>query len=448
MKLSKNEIIVLILGGGIFGFLSYLLHGYVSLVHPYCDVDSSAYLRNGFLFYKYTNFSPTHAPQLLPAYGFGYPFFIGMLYKFLGPSSLCVIWLQVFLSMLSGVVLFFTARRLWGSFVAYVTYSFWCINIGFLVFSHFLLTEILLSSFYIVFFERFTNFLSSGRTAALLAAGFMLGCSIVIKPAALYFVFFLIPLLYFFKTAYIKNTIVFMLSFCAPIMMIMMHNKVVFDKFEIGALDSVNIYYWFYPNVLAHKNGTTSDFERSVLQAKDFEVVRYNFSRDIQQTPMLFCYIWMKNVFKTWVGLFTTNLKVLVNQHVGGGEVSFFKVTGSIWHRCCEYITHGAHLNWIKFVGVFEALWLILRLIFVFLGLLTLIWLHQYELFFFIGSYLFYFSMITGHDGCARFRMLFEFILIMIAALGVQALYKMVCRKLKRLGNEERLFRSFGGRKW
>jgi hypothetical protein len=37
-------------------------------------------------------------------------------------------------------------------------------------------------------------------------------------------------------------------------------------------------------------------------------------------------------------------------------------------------------------------------------------------------AYLAYFSLITGHDGCARFRMLFEFVLIVLAALGVWAL--------------------------
>ena len=46
----------------------------------------------------------------------------------------------------------------------------------------------------------------------------------------------------------------------------MLHNKVVFDQFKIANLDSVNVYFWFYPNVLAQEHGTSSDIERLKLQ--------------------------------------------------------------------------------------------------------------------------------------------------------------------------------------
>jgi hypothetical protein len=39
-------------------------------------------------------------------------------------------------------------------------------------------------------------------------------------------------------------------------------------------------------------------------------------------------------------------------------------------------------------------------------------------LFFFL-SYLFYFSIITGHDGCARYRLMFEFILILLSSYAI-----------------------------
>ena len=34
-----------------------------------------------------------------------------------------------------------------------------------------------------------------------------------------------------------------------------------------------------------------------------------------------------------------------------------------------------------------------------------------------------FFSFITGHDGCARFRMMFEFLLIILSAFGFSRLF-------------------------
>jgi len=119
------------------------------------------------------------------------------------------------------------------------------------------------------------------------------------------------------------------------------------------------------------------------------------------------------------LGLFVTNLKVLVEPNIRGGDISFFKIKGSCWERIANYITTGTQQKWIWFIGIFEAIWLFARYVLCFFTLYSMALQRKLSLLCFFCSYLFYFSMITGHDGCARFRMMFEFLLIILAALGV-----------------------------
>lgn len=215
----------------------------------------------------------------------------------------------------------------------------------------------------------------------------------------------------------------------------MTYNKIVFNQFCISTLDKVNLYYWFFPNVLAQKNKTTSDIERTKLLKlsggrHDFSVAGPLFWKNLLENPLLFLRVWLKNVFKTWAGLYTTNLKVLVEPNVRGGDISYFKMSGTMLDKACAYITAGATKQWVKIVGYLEVFFNIMRYFLCLLGLFILLKTKKID--FFILSLLFlgYFSLITGHDGCARFRMMFEFLLIVLAAGGSISLVKNIKRAL------------------
>jgi 4-amino-4-deoxy-L-arabinose transferase-like glycosyltransferase len=417
----------------------------VSPLNSHCDVDSKAYLEKAELLYESGSFAPTPAYQQFPYYTLGYPTFIALIYKIFGKSVNWIILIQVLLTLLSALLIFITARRLFNELVGLIAFALTCTNVGFLTFSQFILTESILALFLILFFERFTAYLynigklnetargelvepsPAGRRAAhknLIFSALALGVSVIIKPAALYFPIFLFPLI-LHKTKSIKPAALFLLLFFSPIFLYMMHNKAVFDQFKIANLESTNTYFWFYPNVLAEKYGSTSDIERLKLQVlsgvnnSNIQAVKDLFWQDLKQNPFLFIYIWLKNVAKTFGGLFTTNLKVLVEPTVHGGDISFFKLKGTFWEKAWLYIEAGATSNWVRTVGLYETMWSGLRYILCFLALLMILGYRRYNLLYLVTTYIFYFSIITGHDGCARFRMMFEFVLIILAAYGL-----------------------------
>lgn len=430
----KNNLLVIFAGTCVFFVLSFLLQAQISVVHAFCDIDSSAYLWNGFLFYKYWSFSPPAHPQIFPIYALGYPFIIGLLYKIFGQSVFAIILVQLFFAWLSGLLIFIIARRLYNDTVARIAFLLFSINLGFLVFSHFILAETFLTFFLILFFERVTAFWQSKNLFSLAVSGLALGCSILMKAAALYFPFLFIPFVLWFitKNFKFKSTVIFFGAFFVPLVCFMTHNKLVFNEFRLTRIDIDNVYFWFYPRVRGYMNNTSMSVELSKLGALSRDEVKKQFWHDFNNSPGLFIGSWVKHVFKDFIGLFTTHLKVLVDYDQAGGRLSFFYTNGSCMQRCINYITNGTSLRWVKGVGFYEFFWSLIRYLLCFIALIFLWRQKQFLFLTFITSYIFYFSMVTGFDGGSRYRMMFEFILIILAAVG---LWRVWCA-LKGVRNE------------
>lgn len=428
--MERKTCLFLILFSVIFFNLSILLFLQTSPLKHHCDIDSKAYIEKAMFLYEKNSLAPTPTQSQLPYYALGYSIIMGIIFKIFSPQIEWVIFIQVLLILLSAFLIFITARRLFNEKIGLIAFALTCLNVGFLTFSQFILTESFLIFFLILFFERFTAYLQSRNRLNLAQSAIALGTSVIIKPAALYFPILLLPLIYLIspRDKKVQAPSLFLILFFSPILIYMTHNKIVFDQFKLANLDSVNVYFWFYPNVLAQRYGTSSDIERLKLQFiagpgnNNIDAVKNMFRQDLKQNPILFIYVWLKNVVKTFLGLFTTNLKVLVEPQVHGGDISFFKIHGTVFQKTWLYIESGATSNWLKAVGAFEALWTIIRYLLCFIALAALFNRQKYVLFYFITSYIFYFSIITGHDGCARFRMMFEFVLILLAAFGIYIL--------------------------
>ncbi|MFH1253942.1 MAG: glycosyltransferase family 39 protein [bacterium] len=429
--INKKTLLILILFSVIFLNLSLILFLQIHPTNFHCDIDSKAYIEKATFLYEKNSLAPIPTQTQLPYYTLGYPVIMGIIFKIFSPQIECVVLIQILLTLLSAFLIFVTTRRLFNEAVGTIAFALTCINIGFLTFSQFILTESFLALFLILFFERFTGYLYDKNLKSLCGAGIALGISILIKPAALYYPILLLPLIYYTAPSdkKINFSASFLLLFATPIFAYMLHNKIVFDQFKIGNLDSVNVYFWFYPNVLAQKYGTSSDTERLKLQFIaghnnfNIEYIKMMFKQDFLENPILFVYVWIKNVIKTFLGLFTTNLKVLVEPNVHGGDISFFKMHGTVFQKALLYIESGASSNWLKSIGFYEAIWSIIRYLLCFFAFLTIFSNKRYTFLYFIGSYIFYFSIITGHDGCARFRMMFEFVLIILASMGLWLLF-------------------------
>ena len=122
---------------------------------------------------------------------------MGIIFKIFSPQIEWIILIQILLTLLSAFLIFVTARRLFNETVGLIAFALTCINVGFLTFSQFILTESFLALFLILFFERFTAYLYDNNRKNLGHAAIALGLSVLIKPAALYYPILLLPLIYY-----------------------------------------------------------------------------------------------------------------------------------------------------------------------------------------------------------------------------------------------------------
>jgi len=427
----KRQFVPAVIFAIIFSVLSFFIFSSIASTKPHRDIDSSAYLEKAELLYQTGSFFDKDHPSQ-PYYSLGYPVLIATAWWLLGKTTESILWLQLLLAFLSCLLIMMLARRFWGLRASYIAGFLWSINLGYLVFTQFILTEIALSFCLLLFFERMTAwFFDFQKIKSLFLAFFVLGLSVLIKPAALYFVFSaaLFVVLTVRGSAFKKllQTCAVIMCFYLPVIGYMTHNRIVFGQWQTGTLASVNLYFWFFPNVLAHCNGTTSDYERDRLLVlaggkHDFKAVAPYFWDYAREKPFTMVYVWMQNMGKTMFGLFASNLKVLVGQNMRGQPLSFFRRTGTLWQRIVSYVTNGTENTWVKVVGLLEALWTIVRLFLIMIALYVFVRRKQWLLLLFCACYVLYFCGITGHDGCARFRMMFEFLLIVLAAGGIDFL--------------------------
>ena len=412
--------------GALFFINALFVHQAIDKTPPFMDVDSQAYVNWGSFFARDTSFA---ACKKLPAHSLGYAVFVGLIYKIAGNNPVWVVYVQMLLGMLMCMLVAVCAALLFGNGVGMIAGLLAACNIGFITFSQFILTDLVLAFLLLAGTCSAAYALRFKRPWVMVLASFILGLSIVIKPAALYYPVLFIPLVYALARhvpmwSRIKVCSVALFLFYLPLAGVLVHNQYVFNECKLGNLQEVNLYFWLLPNILAEANHTSSDTERVALQAQvvvagSYEPAATTLKFFIKKRPGIVVFVVVKNIAKTLLGLFSTNLKVLVEPAVNGGMLSFFKIKGSLVAQVKAYLVGGVTKRWVGVVSSAEAVWTPIRLLLVLVALLVLFMHKNYYVLYLATAHCAYFSVITLHDGCARFRMMFEFWLIILTALSL-----------------------------
>jgi hypothetical protein len=378
------------------------------------------------------------------------------------------------LSLLCIWLIFVIAGRLFGQGVARITLFLSAINVGFLVYAQLLLAETLMLTFLLFFFERFTVFLREQKVGQLAQAGLVLGLSVLIKPMALLFVFLLLPFIWFcggrrchdwsisgghdFLGISIasdgagvsaagcevhekKNGVrqkflyvfVLLVSFYLPLLGYMGYNYVTFGHFRYAPMTSLNIYQCFLSKVIAHVERQPVEQVRTQtlvftgehgFDERGWDVGRKLLPVYLKQHSFVFISVWCMNVIKTIFGLYATQLKLLLNPALVGGQHSFFKFSGTLCEQCVAYVMGGVQNPVLSWIALCEMIFNGVRWLLVFFACFLLARAGSWCVLYLFGSYTFQCTLVTGIDGCCRYRMTFEPILIILAAIGIYALYK------------------------
>lgn len=429
-QIMKNTILLLLFSS-FYLIFSLALFTKKGGDYRHFDTDSFAYHRLATNFYEGNTFFEQKEQSHVLHFTWTYSLFVALIYKLCGPHSAPIIYFQIVLSLITGLLLFFAAKRLFNQQVALISFIFFIFNLGFIVFPQFLLNETIFIFLLMLFIERFTAYFKNPTVLHLIETLSPLGLSVLIKPTAFYYIFFILAGILLFQkiTNHSKVTIiaVALLSFYTPIITYTIINGTTCGEYIISKSEETNLYLWLWPKVRALENNSSFATEVKKIEPlfkKNKPTLRKQFFNHVLTSPFSFATVWFKGVLKTFFGLFLSNLKILLNENLRGTDLSFFSCKGSVSQKIHQYIATGTTNNWVIVVGYFE---IIYRLIIYFLTIFAFYILFRqkkWTSFYFFISYIFYFSIVTGHDGCSRYRMPFELLLILLAAFGLYTIIK------------------------
>ncbi len=425
----KKDSIVLIICALIFISCSIGLY-FAAANHTtvHLDLDSPGYDRIGLNFAQHNQLINPERGYVIPVQTLGYPLFLGLIYKIFGHQYNWVIVIQVLLSLLAGLIIFVLAKQLFGEQVALVSTCLFSINLGFLIYSQFLLTEVLLATLLLAGIERFLAFCKTTNTIVLAQSGLLFGLSVAVKPVALFYILILLFLL-LVRFRNWRYLILFSSCFFVPVFGYMLHNKKMFDVFTVAPVMNENIYYYFLAKLIAQHDHISyqtalqkmndvldgknhNDEERWVEPKKIF----YEF---VFKSPFYVAYLWLFNVMKTFGGLYSSQMKLLINPELKGTETSFFQKSGSSRARLHAYLTDGIESSFLCIIAYWQFIWMMLQQVLLAMSFFVIFKSREYFLISFFVLTIGYFAFITGHDGCARYRMMFEGLYIILAAYGL-----------------------------
>ncbi len=275
-----------------------------------------------------------------------------------------------------------------------------------------------------------------------------MGLSTTVKPSALYYVLplIVISLTHYFhsikkiklynKYKHSKYVLLAIFAFMTPYIIHSIYVEKSFGGTGGKDLGNYHLYTVFWATVETDKHDPKnfnkkneifqkikSEKEQLIITnsdgSKNWSKIRSKFIDAAIKEPFIFAKTWIKEMTKTYIGLQTTDLKVLVEPETIGGQVSFFFTRGSIFKRALNYISMGTKSIYIKSIGIYEVSYGILKYIFALIALILLFIRKKWLLLLIFTSYIFYFALTTGFGGCSRYRIMFDFMLIILAALGI-----------------------------
>lgn len=408
----------------------------------HCDNDSLGYDRISFNFYQNNILDDPLAPGNAPIQPVGYPWFLGILYHLFGYNHQAIIFTQLIIHLLTLLLIMRCARLIFGPLIGALSGILYAANIGAITYVQCILAETLLVFMIMLFVERFIIFWQTNKLLPLAQGAFILGLSTLVKPMALVYAPVIALILLIGKRGAAISRLraigVILACFYLPIITYMSRNYYEYGTFTFAPMTSLNLYQCYLSKVIAHdQGGTASTIAETTLAftgANSYDENGWNAQRSLFyhymfHKPLLCFSVWLENVAKTLVGLFSTQLKMIFNPALRGGSHSFFASNGSVINRITTYITGGTSSRPLQAVALMETIWSILRWLLILLAIITLTRQHCYFILFFFGSFIFMCAFATGIDGCCRYRLTFEPLLVIVTALGLLILYEWMMKK-------------------
>jgi 4-amino-4-deoxy-L-arabinose transferase-like glycosyltransferase len=190
----------------------------------------------------------------------GYPFFVAIIYSLVGAVPYAVIFAQIFLNLLSVLIVYKIGKQLFSKRVGFIAAVLFSLDLHHTIFIYYILTETIYTTIFLCALWAYISGLQRNKKQFYIVAGILYGISALIRPISEFYIFCaaVFTVLWYWKqwkhaivlsTCMLGSYFVCVAPWC-------MRNYTTYGTFALSNIKGYNLLFWnasYYESKRQHK---------------------------------------------------------------------------------------------------------------------------------------------------------------------------------------------------
>ena len=178
----------------------------------------------------------------------GYPFFISIIYSIFGSQPCVSIFAQIFLNLLSIILLYKIGKELFNEKVGFIAAILFSIDLHHTIYIYYILTETIYTTIFLAALLFYVKAIKTSSIKFFILTGIIYGISTLIRPISQYYIagIFLFTLMWYFNNWKngVKLSVVLMLAYFVTIAPWCFRNYSEYNHFALSNIKGYNLLFW------------------------------------------------------------------------------------------------------------------------------------------------------------------------------------------------------------
>ncbi|MBP6660845.1 MAG: glycosyltransferase family 39 protein, partial [Chitinophagales bacterium] len=190
----------------------------------------------------------------------GYPFFISIIYFISGNYVSHVLLVQIFLNLISVVLLYKIGKELFSEKVGFIAAVLFSMDLHHIIFIYYILTETIYTTIFLLALFFFIKAIKTNQLKFFLFTGILYGISALVRPISQFYIFcvFAFTLLYYLKTwkKGVRFSFILLFGYFVAIAPWCARNYNEYGHFALSNIKGYNLLFWnasYYEAKRQHK---------------------------------------------------------------------------------------------------------------------------------------------------------------------------------------------------
>ncbi|HRH56917.1 MAG TPA: glycosyltransferase family 39 protein [Chitinophagales bacterium] len=178
----------------------------------------------------------------------GYPFFVAIIYAVFGNQPYTAIFAQIFLNLLSIILLYKIGKELFSEKVGFIAAVLFSLDLHHTIYIYYILTETIYTTIFLTALLFYVKAIKNPRSSYFIFTGIIYGISTLIRPISQYYIagVFLFTLIWYFKSRKtgVKFSFVLILAYFIAIAPWCFRNYTEYNHFALSNIKGYNLLFW------------------------------------------------------------------------------------------------------------------------------------------------------------------------------------------------------------